>query len=437
MSRHAARPVRAVRDPQLPRSPGPSPRARGRRPLGERAVSAAELIARHRLLEAAATLPTAPLPALAVTEATPTVVAAAELIARHRGAPPTEAASRIDAVDAPVAARQDAASRPATVPFSAALDRARRGAASPARVRRPVPPSSGRRGAAHRPAPAPREVPLLAALRPARPLAVVVRPVLVAAAVVATVTAMDVPSVGHPSSVAADPPNAAGPDVVASAADTAVGGNDGATDAGSAVGGRVPVSGTPGPSAPTAGFSRPKSDTLTPGRTAPTPSATTTRISRDRRTSKPAHKPLMKAGQTVPGIWVKPNIGPETSCFCLRWGVMHEGIDLAGPLGSPILAVGDGVVINAGPADGFGNWVVIRHSNGDVSIYGHMQYYFVSVGEQVKAGQRIALVGNEGYSTGPHLHFEIRGGGFDGPAIDPQPWLKARGVSVGSYDQNG
>lgn len=145
----------------------------------------------------------------------------------------------------------------------------------------------------------------------------------------------------------------------------------------------------------------------------------------------------MKTGQTVPGIWVRPNLGPETSCFCLRWGVMHEGIDLAGPLGSPILAVGDGLVIKAGPADGFGNWVVIQHRNGDVSIYGHMQFFFVHVGEEVKAGQRIALVGNEGFSTGPHLHFEIHRGSFAGSPIDPVPWLKERGITVGTFNPNG
>jgi murein DD-endopeptidase MepM/ murein hydrolase activator NlpD len=120
----------------------------------------------------------------------------------------------------------------------------------------------------------------------------------------------------------------------------------------------------------------------------------------------------------------------------MRWGEMHEGIDLAGPLGSPILAVGDGVVIKAGPADGFGNWVVIQHANGDVSIYGHMRYYYVQVGQVVTAGEKIAVVGNEGQSTGPHLHFEIHQGGLEGTKIDPVPWLTARGIGVGPYSPN-
>ena len=79
----------------------------------------------------------------------------------------------------------------------------------------------------------------------------------------------------------------------------------------------------------------------------------------------------------------------------------------------------DGVVIKAGPAPGFGYWVVIQHSNGDVSIYGHMETFSVTVGEHVKAGEIIAHEGSMGYSTGPHLHFEVHRGGFDGPPIDP------------------
>jgi murein DD-endopeptidase MepM/ murein hydrolase activator NlpD len=134
------------------------------------------------------------------------------------------------------------------------------------------------------------------------------------------------------------------------------------------------------------------------------------------------------------GHWVRPSVGAESSCFCMRWGVMHEGIDLAGPLGSPIVAVGDGVVVEAGPAAGFGLWVAIRHPNGDYSIYGHMYRYYVTVGEHVRAGQHIADIGANGWSTGPHLHFGIARGSATGPFIDPVPWLEARGVDVGPYD---
>jgi murein DD-endopeptidase MepM/ murein hydrolase activator NlpD len=128
--------------------------------------------------------------------------------------------------------------------------------------------------------------------------------------------------------------------------------------------------------------------------------------------------------------WVRPGTGVLTSCFCQRWGTFHYGIDLAAPYGSPIYAAGDGVVIKAGPASGFGYWVVIQHANGDVSIYGHMYKYLVREGERVQAGQLIALVGSEGHSTGPHLHFEVHIGGLDGVRVDPVPWLAERGVTI-------
>ncbi|MHA3703669.1 M23 family metallopeptidase, partial [Jatrophihabitans sp. YIM 134969] len=171
----------------------------------------------------------------------------------------------------------------------------------------------------------------------------------------------------------------------------------------------------------------------TPG-AAPTPAGTAV-------AAAPPPDSVMKPGQTVPGDWVRPTAkGIYNSCFCARWGTMHEGIDFAAPLGSPILAVGDGVVVQAGPASGFGNWVIIQHENGDMTIYGHMKYYFVKVGQKVKAGQEIALVGQEGQSTGPHLHLGVKIGsttGHDGTYVDPVPWLVARGISVGTYNQNG
>ncbi|MEO9239002.1 MAG: M23 family metallopeptidase, partial [Jatrophihabitantaceae bacterium] len=83
---------------------------------------------------------------------------------------------------------------------------------------------------------------------------------------------------------------------------------------------------------------------------------------------------------------------------------------------------------------GFGLWVVIRHDNGDYSVYGHMYHYYVTVGEHVVAGQHIADIGDNGQSTGPHLHFGVMHGSFMGPYIDPVPWLKARGIDVGAYN---
>ncbi len=128
--------------------------------------------------------------------------------------------------------------------------------------------------------------------------------------------------------------------------------------------------------------------------------------------------------------WVAP-INPSSyyvsSGFAARWGTFHYGTDLAASLGTPIMAIGDGTVIAAGPASGFGNWVVIDHGNGFVSIYGHMRVLAVSRGQSVSAGSLIAYVGSEGESTGPHLHLEIRTG-IGGTAYDPEVWLAVRGV---------
>ncbi len=114
----------------------------------------------------------------------------------------------------------------------------------------------------------------------------------------------------------------------------------------------------------------------------------------------------MKRRIQLPARWTSPITGGVmTTCFCMRWGKFHDGIDLAAPLGTPIHAPGDGVVVKVGPEAGYGETIFIRHDNGDVSFYGHMARVFVHVGEKVKTGQVIAPVGNEGFSTGPHLHF--------------------------------
>jgi murein DD-endopeptidase MepM/ murein hydrolase activator NlpD len=119
-----------------------------------------------------------------------------------------------------------------------------------------------------------------------------------------------------------------------------------------------------------------------------------------------------------------------TSCFCSRWGTFHWGIDFAAPMHTPEYAAGDGVVLRAGAASGFGLAVYILHENGDVTVYGHMDEILVEPGQYVEAGETIALLGNRGQSTGPHLHFEVHQGGEDGKRIDPVAWLAKRGVEV-------
>lgn len=111
----------------------------------------------------------------------------------------------------------------------------------------------------------------------------------------------------------------------------------------------------------------------------------------------------------------------------------HYGLDLAAPDGTPILAVADGIVTFAGIDGGWGGLITIEHTIGGERIataYVHMWAHgiHVSAGDRVTAGQHIADVGSSGYSTGPHLHLEVRPGGTHGQAIDPEPWLAAHGA---------
>lgn len=127
-------------------------------------------------------------------------------------------------------------------------------------------------------------------------------------------------------------------------------------------------------------------------------------------------------------LTVRPAEGAYTSGYGMRWGTLHGGVDIANVEGTSILAVEDGTVIDSGPAQGYGQWIRIRHEDGSISVYGHMQSLYVAVGEQVHAGQEIAGMGSLGFSTGSHLHFEIWPDGAN--AIDPAPWLAARGISL-------
>jgi murein DD-endopeptidase MepM/ murein hydrolase activator NlpD len=130
-------------------------------------------------------------------------------------------------------------------------------------------------------------------------------------------------------------------------------------------------------------------------------------------------------------LFVMPTRGIFTSGFGYRWGVLHAGIDLANSIGTPIVAVSDGVVIDAGPTAGYGMWVKLRHADGTVTLYGHVNTTTVSVGQRVMAGDQIATIGNRGDSTGPHLHFEVLLNGTQ--RVDPVPWLATRGLSLGNF----
>ncbi|MGK5111292.1 MULTISPECIES: M23 family metallopeptidase [unclassified Geodermatophilus] len=126
-----------------------------------------------------------------------------------------------------------------------------------------------------------------------------------------------------------------------------------------------------------------------------------------------------------------PTSGRLTSCYGARWGTMHQGVDIAAPIGTPIYVPEGGVVLQAGPASGFGQAVYVQHGDGQITLYGHVNRFFVSAGQVVTAGQQIAEVGNKGQSTGPHLHFEVHQGGLYENRVNPMPWLSAHGIDLG------
>jgi murein DD-endopeptidase MepM/ murein hydrolase activator NlpD len=117
-------------------------------------------------------------------------------------------------------------------------------------------------------------------------------------------------------------------------------------------------------------------------------------------------------------IW--PVQGTLTSPYGMRWGRMHEGIDIGAPMGTPIYAAAGGTVIYAGWEGGYGNLIVIDHGNGLATAYGHQSQLAASSGQTVGRGQLIGYIGSTGHSTGPHLHFEVR---VNGTPVDPLSYL--------------
>ena len=115
-----------------------------------------------------------------------------------------------------------------------------------------------------------------------------------------------------------------------------------------------------------------------------------------------------------------PVAGPVTSSFGSRWGRMHEGIDIGVGVGTPVHAAAAGTVIYAGWMSGYGNIVVIDHGNGLSTAYGHNSQLIVGQGGSVGKGFVIALSGDTGHSTGPHVHFEVR---LNGAPVDPLGYL--------------
>ncbi|MCG4583642.1 peptidoglycan DD-metalloendopeptidase family protein, partial [Anaerosalibacter bizertensis] len=123
------------------------------------------------------------------------------------------------------------------------------------------------------------------------------------------------------------------------------------------------------------------------------------------------------------GAMAWPSNGPVTSPYGPRWGRIHTGIDIGIPIGTPVVAAKDGVVILAktGYGGGYGNYLVVDHGGGVSTLYAHNSSLSVGVGTRVRRGQQIALSGNTGRSTGPHLHFEVR---INGRPVNPIPYLR-------------
>jgi len=126
------------------------------------------------------------------------------------------------------------------------------------------------------------------------------------------------------------------------------------------------------------------------------------------------------AGWPVHGGWMSSNFGLRNDPFTGRRS-LHRGVDIASPMGSSIMAMGDGVVTWAGPRTGYGNMVEVNHGQGYSTRYAHASAVLVKVGDVVSRGDVVAKVGSSGRSTGPHLHFEVLKGHQQ---VDPVGYLQ-------------
>jgi murein DD-endopeptidase MepM/ murein hydrolase activator NlpD len=136
-------------------------------------------------------------------------------------------------------------------------------------------------------------------------------------------------------------------------------------------------------------------------------------ISRAEETSPARRLTARKTGASIPSIW--PVVGPLRSGVGVRSNPFggssleyHKGQDIAAPTGTPVKVTADGVVMIAGWVRGYGNGIYVDHGNGITTRYGHLSRIDVVVGQTVKQGEQIGLVGSTGRSTGPHLHYEVR-----------------------------
>ncbi|MEN8107093.1 MAG: M23 family metallopeptidase [Pseudomonadota bacterium] len=128
---------------------------------------------------------------------------------------------------------------------------------------------------------------------------------------------------------------------------------------------------------------------------------------------------LMPSGRPVDVGWLSSKFGKRADPFTGKQD-FHKGVDFAGKEGAEVLAVGDGVVTWSDKRSSYGNLVEINHGNGYVTRYGHNKSNLVEVGETVKKGQQIAMIGSTGRSTGPHVHFEVL---RNGKSVNPAKYI--------------
>ena len=130
---------------------------------------------------------------------------------------------------------------------------------------------------------------------------------------------------------------------------------------------------------------------------------------------------VLPKGRPVSDGWISSYFGYRTNPFTggREW---HPGVDIAGEMGEPVVAVAAGIVTYAGKHGGYGNLVEINHGNGFVTRYGHNSKVLVTVGQTVSKGQEVALMGSTGRSTGPHVHFEVW---RSGRVVNPFKYLSA------------
>lgn len=140
----------------------------------------------------------------------------------------------------------------------------------------------------------------------------------------------------------------------------------------------------------------------------------------------PRSAAYIPSGQPVEKLSLTSNFGVRSDPF--NGGArMHKGIDIPGPVGTPIYATADGIVNRSGWASGYGNLVQISHGGGMETRYGHMSKLLVAENSYVRRGQIVGLMGSTGRSTGSHLHYEVR---VDGAAINPIPFVAGQDYLV-------